>query len=293
MNGLVEVKFKQDEKRYYENAHDIEMRKGLYVIVEAEKGADMGRVSNYPIAKEKLDLTDNYIIRKIIRAASDDDIEKMKRIHEKEEDAGNQFLNALKDQSFEMNLVDVEYQFDGNKLTFFFMSETRVDFRDFVKVLARIFRTRIELRQINERQEIKRLGGIGPCGRELCCKNLNLNFDRVTIQMAKDQNVSVTSSKICGLCGKLLCCLAYEEEFYREEAQKYPEIGQEIFHNDKRMIVEKNNYLTYKIQLRDEKGLLSTISFDDYLEQRIKRERTKSQAKFPKKKHKGKKDGQH
>ncbi len=289
MNGLVEIKFKRDEKRYYENTNDIELRKGLYVIVEAEKGADMGRVGNFLIEKEKLNLPDNYAIKKIIRAASEDDIEKMNRIHEKEEDARDKFLNALKDQPFEMNLVDIEYQFDGNKLTFYFIAETRVDFRDFLQVLARIFRTRIELRQINERQEIKRLGGIGPCGRELCCKNLNLNFNRVTLQMAKDQNVSVTSSKMCGLCGKLLCCLAYEEEFYQEEAQKYPEIGEEIFCNDKKMIVEKNNFLTYKIQLRDKNDVLTTISFDDYLEQRIKGKR----AKFPIIKLKRNKNEQH
>ncbi len=289
MNGLVEIKFKRDEKRYYENVHDIELKKGLYVIVEAEKGADMGRVGNFLIEKEKLDLPDNYAIKKIIRTASEDDIEKMNRIHEKEEDARDKFLNALKDQVFEMDLVDVEYQYDGNKLTFYFIAETRVDFRDFLRVLALIFRTRIELRQINEHQEIKRLGGIGPCGRELCCKNLNLNFNRATIQMAKDQNVSVTSSKMCGLCGKLLCCLAYEEEFYQEEAQKYPEIGEEIFCNDKKMIVEKNNFLTNKIQLRDKNDVLTTISFDDYLEQRIKGKR----AKFPIKKLKRNKDEQY
>ncbi|MBN2018070.1 MAG: Tpl protein [Candidatus Cloacimonetes bacterium] len=286
MNGLIEVKFKCDEKRYYENPHDIEVRKGQYVIVEAEKGADLGCVGNYPLDREKLELPDHYTIRKIIREASDDDIEKMNRIHEKEADAREKFLNALKDQPFEMDLVDVEYQFDGNKLTFYFMAETRVDFRDFLKVLARIFRTRIELRQINERQEIKRLGGIGPCGRELCCKNLNLNFDRVTIQMAKDQNVSVTSSKMCGLCGKLLCCLAYEEEFYKEEAEKYPEIGEEIEFNNKKMTVEKNNFLTLRIELRDENGVLTTISFDDYLEDKIKKKKTKFQAKITPKKNK-------
>ena len=275
MNGLVEVKFKQDEKRYFENDHDLELRKGLYVIVEAEKGADMGSVGHFPIDKEKLNLPDHYTIRKLIRVASEDDIEKMNRIHEKEEDARNKFLNALKDQPFEMNLVDVEYQFDGNKLTFYFMAETRVDFRDFLKVLARIFRTRIELRQINERQEIKRLGGVGPCGRELCCKHLNLNFDRVTIQMAKDQNVSVTSSKMCGLCGKLLCCLAYEEEFYKEQAEKFPEVGSEIYYNKKKMTVAKNNFLTYKIELRDENGALTIISFDDYLEDKIRQKRSK------------------
>jgi len=289
MNGLVEVKFKQDEKRYYENTNDIEIRKGLYVIVEAEKGADMGCVGNYPLEKKKLNLPESYAIRKIVRVAREDDIDKMNRIREKEADARNKFLDALKDQPFEMDLVDVEYQFDGNKLSFFFIAETRVDFRDFLKVLARIFRTRIELRQINERQEVKRLGGVGPCGRELCCKNLNLNFDRVTIQMAKDQNVSVTSSKMCGLCGKLLCCLAYEEEFYKEEAEKYPKIGEEIFYNDKKMTVGKNNYLSCRIELRDENNLLTTISFDDYLEQKNK----KKKAKFPIKKNKRKKDEQY
>ncbi len=133
MNGLVEVKFKQDEKRYYENAHDIELRKGLYVIVEAEKGADMGCIGNYPLEKEKLNLPESYEIRKIIRVASEDDVDKMNRIHEKEEDAKNKFLDALKDQPFEMDLVDVEYQYDGNKLTFLFYCRNQGGFPRLLK----------------------------------------------------------------------------------------------------------------------------------------------------------------
>jgi len=286
MDGLVEIRFKRDEKRYYENTNDIELRKGQYVIVEAEKGADLGRIWQFPLEKDKLGLHENYMIRKIIRPASVEDIQKLERIREKEEDAKNKFLKALEEQPFEMNLVDVEYQFDGNKLTFYFMAEGRVDFRVFLKVLASIFRTRIELRQINDRQEIQRLGGIGPCGRELCCKNLSINFERVSIQMAKDQNLNVNSSKLCGVCGRLLCCLAYEEEFYREEAKKYPEVGEEFKYKNKVMTVEKNYFLTNSIQLRDENGVLTTISFDEFLEQKIKKRKVKLQEKNPVKKHK-------
>lgn len=284
MDGLVEVRFKRDEKRYYENTNDMELRKGQYVIVEAEKGADLGRVGQFPLEKDKLGLHENYSIRKIIRPASVEDIQKLERIREKEQDAKNKFIKALEDQPFEMNLVDVEYQFDGNKLTFYFMAEGRVDFRDFLKVLASIFRTRIELRQINERQEIKRLGGIGPCGRELCCKNLNImNLERVNMQMVKDQNISATSSKICGLCGKLLCCLAYEEKFYAEEAEKYPELGSKVSYNDKEWEVAKNNYLTSRIDLVDENGLQSHMSFDDYLLQKHRQKKPKFQQKLTKK----------
>lgn len=263
MDKLVEIRFKYDRKEFFANSKNIKLHTGQYVIVEAEKGADIGRVAMFSVKPE-----DVYIkkedIKKIIRLANNDDLKRLTRVRKKEKDAKKKFLEALENQPFNMDLVDVEYQFDGNKLTFYFMAETRVDFRNFLKDLAQIFRTRIELRQISEKQEIKRLGGFGPCGRELCCKNLNLNFDRATIQMTKHQNVTATTSKIIGPCGKLLCCLAYEEDFYLEKAKEFPSLNDEIIYKRKRMKVTKNNYLTSTVELKDEGQFGITISLDEY-----------------------------
>ena len=263
MDKLVEIRFKYDRKGFFANSKNIKLHTGQYVIVEAEKGADIGRVAMFSIKPE-----DAYIkkedIKKIVRSANNDDLKRLARVRKKEKDAKKKFLEALENQPFNMDLVDAEYQFDGNKLTFYFMAEKRVDFRNFLKDLAQVFRTRIELRQINEKQEIERLGGFGPCGRELCCKNLNLNFDRATIQMAKHQNVTATTSKIMGPCGKLLCCLAYEEDFYLEKAKEFPSLNDEIIYKGKRMKVSKNNYLTSTLELKDEDQFGITISLDEY-----------------------------
>lgn len=263
MDKLVEIRFKYDRKGFFANSKNIKLHTGQYVIVEAEKGADIGRVAMFSIKPE-----DAYIkkedIKKIVRSANNDDLKRLARVRKKEKDAKKKFLEALENQPFNMDLVDAEYQFDGNKLTFYFMAEKRVDFRNFLKDLAQVFRTRIELRQINEKQEIERLGGFGPCGRELCCKNLNLNFDGATIQMAKHQNVTATTSKIMGPCGKLLCCLAYEEDFYLEKAKEFPSLNDEIIYKGKRMKVSKNNYLTSTLELKDEDQFGITISLDEY-----------------------------
>lgn len=263
MDKLVEIRFKYDRKGFFANSKNIKLHTGQYVIVEAEKGADIGRVAMFSVKPE-----DAYIkkedIKKIVRSANNDDLKRLTRVRKKEKDAKKKFLEALENQPFNMDLVDAEYQFDGNKLTFYFMAEKRVDFRNFLKDLAQVFRTRIELRQINEKQEIERLGGFGPCGRELCCKNLNLNFDRATIQMAKHQNVTATTSKIMGPCGKLLCCLAYEEDFYLEKAKEFPSLNDEIIYKGKRMRVSKNNYLTSTLELKDEDQFGITISLDEY-----------------------------
>ena len=263
MDKLVEVRFKYDRKEFFAKPKDLKLHTGQHVIVEAEKGADIGRVAMFTIESDKVNIGKNDI-KKIIRPANNDDLKILARVRIKEIDAKKKFLEALKNQPFDMDLVDVEYQFDGNKLTFYFMAETRVDFRNFLRDLASIFRTRIELRQINERQEIKRLGGFGPCGRELCCKNLNLNFNKATIQMAKHQNVTVSTSKISGLCGKLLCCLTYEEDFYLERAKEFPTLEDEITYHNKTMKVTKNNYLVDTVELKDENHFGITISLDEY-----------------------------
>ncbi len=242
VDKLVEVKFKLDRRAYYKNTKDIDLHMNEYVVVEAEKGADMGRVSHFYIDADKLDIK-RFKIFKIIRNAEDKDIKKMQRVRKKEEEAKLKFKETLKKQPFEMRLVETEYQFDGNKLTFYFTAKKRVDFRNFVKDLAKIFRTRIELRQINTRQKLKYLGGYGRCGRELCCKSLNLSKNIGNLKMAEQQNVNTPDSKITGLCGHPLCCLAFENDYYKKVAQNFPVIGDPIHYNNKKMKVCKTTTL--------------------------------------------------
>ena len=281
-NKLVEVKFKFDRRAYYKNPKDVELHLGEYVIVEAEKGADMGRVTHYYIEADKLDLK-RYKIYKIIRNATPEDQIRLKRIRQKEEEAKKKFEQTLEKYSFEMRLVETEYQFDGNKLTFYFTSKKRIDFRRFVKDLAKIFRTRIELRQINLRQKLKYLGGFGRCGRELCCKALDLSNNIGELKMAEQQNVNTPDSKITGVCGKPLCCLAYENKFYQKTAQNFPEIGDPVKYKDKKMRVCKNNYLKSTVEIRDENKVRYSLSLEDYMHNLTKKKSPKIKNKKIKK----------
>ncbi|MEA2103935.1 MAG: regulatory iron-sulfur-containing complex subunit RicT [Candidatus Cloacimonadota bacterium] len=264
MKKIVEVRFKFDRRAYYSNPNDIPIYLNEYVIVQADKGADIGRVSAFNIFPEKINAK-RFVIYDIIRKANKEDITALEKIREKEENAKKVFLNILINFPFNMKLIESEFQFDGNRLTFYFMSETRIDFRTFVRELAKEFRTRIELRQINSRQQMKYLGGIGRCGRELCCKKMNLYTSKANIQMAKLQNFTTTNSKITGLCGKTLCCLAFEQEVYEEKAKDFPLIGDFVKYENKNTRVVKNNYLKSEVVLADEDGMKSSITLDKYL----------------------------
>jgi len=282
IDKLVEVKFKFDRRAYYINSKDIPLHMDEHVIVEAEKGADMGRVSHYYINSDKLNLK-QYKIFKIIRNADEKDLIKLKRIRQKEEEAKLKFQELLEKQPFKMRLVETEYQFDGNKLTFYFTAKKRVDFRNFVKDLAKVFRTRIELRQINLRQKLKYLGGFGRCGRELCCKSLNLSKNIGNLKMAEQQNVNTPDTKITGVCGQPLCCLAFENEFYKKRAQNFPEIGDPVYYKNKKMTVCKNNFLTSTVEIKDENNIRHSLSLEEYMDNLTKK-RSYKKSKSKKKK---------
>ncbi|MBC8312935.1 MAG: Tpl protein [Candidatus Cloacimonetes bacterium] len=261
--NVAEIYFKFNRKDYFLNSENLNLRVGLYVIVEADKGADIGKVAVLSMNLNELKIeTDD--LKKIVRIADDKDLERLKRVREMEAKAKTQFLESLKKQPFIMHFVDVEYQFDGNRLTFYFMAKTRIDFRNFLKDLASIFHTRIELRQINDFQEIRRLGAFGVCGRELCCKKFISKLPTITSQMMRDQNIISTFSKISGICGKWLCCFAFEEENYQEISKSFPDIDDEITIRKKNMRVRKCNYLSSTIQLIDEDGNKKTISLSEF-----------------------------
>ena len=226
MYKVVGVRFKKAGKIYYFDPLDYHLELDEYVIVETARGIEYGKVA---ISIQEVGENDVVLpLRKIVRPAESGDLEKVEENGEEAEKAFNVGVGKIQEHKLEMKLVDVEYTFDRNKIIFYFTAEGRVDFRNLVKDLASIFRTRIELRQIGVRDEAKMLGGIGPCGRMLCCSTFLGDFEPVSIKMAKDQNLSLNPSKISGLCGRLMCCLKYENDEYEEAKKLMPDIGTRI-----------------------------------------------------------------
>lgn len=223
MKEIIGVRFKRPGKIYFFDPKNNKIENGQFVIVETAMGEEYAEVviSNRKIAEEKLENP----LKPIIRVATYKDKKHHEENKEKEKEAFKICEEQIKKHKLDMNLTDVEYKFDNSKLLFYFTAEGRIDFRDLVKDLAAIFKTRIELRQIGVRDEVKRIGGNGICGRELCCCSFLGNFETVSIKMAKEQNISLNPSKISGNCGRLMCCLKYEEEAYLEKLARLPKVG--------------------------------------------------------------------
>ena len=212
MIDVVGIKFRNTGKIYYFNPKNIELKKGDHVIVETAVGVEYGEV-----VLEKKQVTDDQVkkpVKDIMRKANEKDDQRYAQNQEKEKKAFKTCKEKIAKHGLEMKLIKVEYTFDGKKIMFYFTADGRVDFRELVKDLASVFRTRIELRQVGVRDEAKLIGGIGMCGRELCCSTFLPSFAPVTIKMAKEQNLSLNPTKISGICGRLMCCLKNEQESY-------------------------------------------------------------------------------
>ena len=223
MIKIVGIRFKKPGKIYYFNPKNFKLNKNDNVIVETASGEEFGEVVIEPkdVKEEKI-LSP---LKDVIRIANDRDRKHYEDNKRKEKEAYEICSDKIKKHKLSMNLLDVEYKFDNTKILFYFTADGRIDFRELVKELAAIFKTRIELRQIGVRDEVRRIGGNGVCGRELCCCSFLASFETVSIKMAKEQNVSLNPSKISGNCGRLMCCLKYEQEVYEEKLKKLPKIG--------------------------------------------------------------------
>ena len=236
MYNVVGVRFKKAGKIYYFDPNSLLIENGDYVIVETVRGIEFGKVV---IANKLVDEEDIVLpLKKVLRLADEKDrlqVEENRRDAKEAYQIGTEKI-AL--HMLDMKLVDVEYTFDRNKVIFYFTADGRIDFRELVKDLAAIFKTRIELRQIGVRDEAKMLGGIGPCGRMLCCSTFLGDFDPVSIKMAKDQNLSLNPTKISGLCGRLMCCLKYENDDYENAKEQLPDLGEYIYtsHGDGKVV---------------------------------------------------------
>ncbi len=248
MITVVGVRFKKAGKIYYFDPSDIEINKNDFVIVETARGIEFGQVVVGP--KQVLEEDIVSPLKSVIRIATEEDKNQHEENIVREKEALDVCMEKIAKHELDMNLVDVEYTFDNNKVIFYFTADGRVDFRDLVKDLAAVFKTRIELRQIGVRDEAKMLGGIGPCGRSLCCSTWLGDFEPVSIKMAKDQNLSLNPAKISGICGRLFCCLKYEHDVYAQILQKLPGVGAIVLTPDGEGVVVESNVLLEFVKVK-------------------------------------------
>lgn len=226
MTQVVSIKFKQDGRIYYFDPEKLKLNDGDYAVVETSRGIECGLVykGNHLIPDSKITVP----LKRVIRIADEKDINRLNANRKKENEAFDECVKLIEAHKLEMDLTRVEYSFDGSKIIFYFTSEGRVDFRELVKDLAAKFHTRIELRQIGVRDEAKMLGGIGLCGQQFCCSRFLSNFQPVSIKMAKEQGLSLNPTKISGSCGRLMCCLKYEQDAYEHLISVTPSLNSTV-----------------------------------------------------------------
>lgn len=249
MVDIIGVRFKDAGKVYYFSKNGIDVKPTQKVIVETTRGVECGEVVLSDKAVDEKSLSAP--LKSIIRVATKSDIEKINQNRKKEVEAFKICEEKIKKHKLDMNLTNVECTFDNSKLLFYFTSDNRVDFRELVKDLACVFRTRIELRQIGVRDQAKMLGGLGICGRPFCCKNFLGDFQPVSIKMAKDQNLSLNPTKISGTCGRLMCCLKYEQNGYEDLIKETPRVGSFVETPDGKGNIIDVNLLSGKIRVKN------------------------------------------
>lgn len=252
MKNIIGVRFRKLGKVYFFNPKWLEVKKGDHVIVDTAQGEEYAEViiPNRKVEDEKIVAP----LKNVLRLASEADTKHYEECRKKEEEAFKVCNEKIKEHKLEMTLTDVEYKFDNSKILFYFTADGRIDFRELVKDLAAIYKTRIELRQIGVRDEVKRIGGNGVCGRELCCCTFLSDFEAVSIKMAKEQNISLNPSKISGNCGRLMCCLKYEQEAYEEKLSRLPSVGSIVKTPDGDGEVDSVETLKEKIRVKLKDG---------------------------------------
>lgn len=254
MITVVGVRFKKAGKIYYFDPGELQIEKGSSVIVETARGIEFGEcvTGTKNVSEEEVVAP----LKSVIRIATLEDIQKHDENKEKEKEALGICLEKIKAHNLNMKLIDVEYTFDNNKVIFYFTADGRVDFRELVKDLAAVFRTRIELRQIGVRDEAKMVGGLGPCGKSLCCSTFLGDFAPVSIKMAKEQNLSLNPTKISGICGRLMCCLNFEQDTYEDIRKRLPRVTSIVDTPYGRGEVIGNSVVkeSVKVKLRTEEG---------------------------------------
>ena len=272
MKTVVGVQFYKSNKVYYFSPNQLACKVGDDVVLETARGAEIARVAQGP-----MDVDDEKIVsplKNVVRLVTPKDRAQQEKNRAQEADALKIFEKKIAEHKLEMKPVSVEYGFDGSNITFFFTADGRVDFRELVKDLAHQFRTRIELRQIGVRDEAKLLGGLGKCGCPVCCQRFLPEFSPVSIKMAKEQNISLNPTKISGLCGRLMCCLNYEQPYYEEMRKKLPRNGSNVKTPDGIGVAMESNPISLLIKVRIQKPD-ETFEIREYKLDEISFERTK------------------
>lgn len=272
MYTIVGIRFKQVGKIYYFSPDNLDLKIGDGVIVETARGIEFGKVVICP--KEVNDDQVVLPLKSVIRKATDDDVERVLKNNAKKPEAMRLCDEKIKKHGLAMKLIDAEYTFDGQKVIFYFTADGRIDFRELVRDLAALFKVRIELRQIGIRDESKCIGGIAPCGRPCCCSQFLGDFEKVSIKMAKTQGLSLNPTKISGLCGRLMCCLAYENDHYAETCKLMPKINATVETPEGQGVAISNDLLKRIVKVRIEKGdetiikdfALADIKFKDKMD---------------------------
>lgn len=248
MKNIIGIRFKKLGKIYFFNPKGFRVRKGDKVVVETSQGEELAEVliPNRFVEDEKIVAP----LKTVLRMATYKDIKRHEECKKIEEEAFKVCQEKIKEQGLDMVLTEVECKFDNSRILFYFTADGRIDFRDLVRELAAIYKTRIELRQLGVRDEVKRIGGNGVCGRELCCCSFLSDFETVSIKMAKEQNISLNPSKISGNCGRLMCCLKYENEVYEEKLQRLPNVGAIVKTEDGEGEVDNIEILKEKLRVK-------------------------------------------
>ena len=260
---VVQVEFKGERRAHFLNAKKLAIDEGDYVVVQVERGRDMGKIVRSGEELEKIPDV-RPVKQEVLRKSSEEDMRKWEENNRKEEEARRVCEEKIAAHGLKMKLVEVEYQLDCTKITFFFTADERVDFRELVKDLAGIYKTRIELRQIGVRDEAKRLGGYGSCGRKYCCTTFLQEFEPVTLRMARDQRLSLSPTKISGACGRLMCCLAYEREYYMEIARQLPKVGRRLTTPYGEVTVTKIDIFAQAVIAEDENGEEMRLTLEQF-----------------------------
>ena len=265
-----EMEFKGGRKALFANPRNIPFRIGDFAVVDVERGHDIGKVIREG-SEVSQKVRSKGIQGPMLRRATSKDIATMMSLREREAEAHRTCQQCIAKQGLPMKLVDVEWQFDSNKIRFYFTSDRRVDFRKLVRDLASIFKSRIEMRQIGVRDEARRLGGYGRCGRYYCCRGVINDFDPVTLKMVKEQHLAPGSPKISGGCGRLMCCLRYERDFYKEASKEYPKLGTKIEMGEGRGKgkVVAVDIFHGRVTLSDKEGATTTVAIEDFKKGRI------------------------
>ena len=261
MTRIVPLKFQQAGRQYKFNAQSLELKAGDKVIVETDRGRAMAIVVIPP-----REIPDNEApegLKSILRTATEEDLALAETNTSREKDAYRHCVERIKSRKLEMKMVRAEYAFDGSKIIFYFTADGRIDFRELVKDLAHFFHTRIEMRQIGVRDEAKLVGGLGICGRELCCSSFLTQFNPVSVKMAKEQGLALNPTKISGQCGRLLCCLGYEFETYTQLKKGMPKQGKKVMWQDRECEVTHQNILGQQVTLRDREGNSTIVTMEE------------------------------